>query len=138
MTSYLLDTGFLYALINRSEQKHEEVVAAASTIRGSIVLPVPAITETAYLLLRDVGPGATADFIESLESTTLKLENPEPSDYARAAEVIRGYADARIDFVDALIVAMAERLSITTILTLDQRHFRVFRPRHCKAFDLLP
>ena len=82
MTSYLLDTGFLYALINRSEQKHEEVVAAASAIRGSIVLPVPAITETAYLLLRDVGSEATADFIESLQSTTLQLENPEPTDYA--------------------------------------------------------
>ena len=138
MTSYLLDTGFLYALMNRSEQKHKEVVAAASTIRGSIVLPVPAITEIAYLLLRDVGSEATADFIESLQSTTLQLENPEPTDYARAAEVIRGYADARVDFVDALIVAMAERLSITTVLTLDQRHFRSFRPRHCQAFELLP
>jgi len=49
MTSYLLDTGFLYALINRSEQRQEEVVAATTAIRGAIVLPVPAITETAYL-----------------------------------------------------------------------------------------
>jgi predicted nucleic acid-binding protein len=138
MTSYLLDTGFLYALINRSEQRHEEVVAATSAIRGAIVLPVPAITETAYLLLRDAGSRAAADFIESLGTTKMLLETPQPGDYTRAAEVIRRYADSRVDFVDALIVAMAERLSITTILTLDQRHFRLFRPLHCEAFNLLP
>ena len=62
---YLLDTGFLYALLNRKEQTHEIVVAPARTIREPIILPVPAVTETAYLLLRDVGPVAVADFIES-------------------------------------------------------------------------
>ena len=53
--AYLLDTGFLYALLNRKEQTHEIVVAAARTIREPIIVPVPAVTETAYLLLRDVG-----------------------------------------------------------------------------------
>ena len=48
------------------------------------------------------------------------------------------YADARIDYVDCMIVALAERLGVTRILTLDQRHFRLFRPRHCPAFELLP
>jgi uncharacterized protein len=48
------------------------------------------------------------------------------------------YADSRIDFVDASVMAVAERLSITTILTLDQRDFRLFRPPHCQSFELLP
>jgi len=51
--AYLLDTGFLYALLNRTEQTHQAVVAAAQTIREPIILPVPAVTETAYLLLRE-------------------------------------------------------------------------------------
>jgi predicted nucleic acid-binding protein len=136
--AYLLDTGFLYALLNRKEQTHEAVVAAAQTIREPIILPVPAVTETAYLLLRDVGPVAVADFIESLATTELILETPMSADYTRAAEVIRQYADSRVDFVDAVIVAIAERLSISKVLTLDQRHFRMFRPKHCVAFELLP
>jgi predicted nucleic acid-binding protein len=136
--SYLLDTGFLYAILNRSEQKHQTVLQVARTIREPIILPVPAITETAYLLLRDVGPAALADFVASLATTALVLAAPEAGDYSRAAEVIRQYADAHIDLVDALIVAMAERLAVTRILTLDQRHFRLFRPRHCAAFELLP
>lgn len=138
MISYLLDTGFLYALLNAAEHKHEAVLNVARTIHEPIILPVPAITETAYLLLRDVGSAALADFLASLATTDLVLASPEADDYSRAAEVIRQYADAHIDFVDALIVALAERLSITRILTLDHRHFRLFRPRHCVAFELLP
>lgn len=135
---YLLDTGFLYALLNRTEQMHQAVVAAAQTIREPIILPVPAVTETAYLLLHDVGTAAVGDFIESLATTDLILETPVSADYTRAAEVIRQYADSRVDFVDAVIVAIAERLLISKILTLDQRHFRMFRPRHCASFELLP
>jgi hypothetical protein len=40
--------------------------------------------------------------------------------------------------VDASITAVAERLDITRILTLDQRDFRIIRPRHCDYFELLP
>lgn len=61
-----------------------------------------------------------------------------PEDYRRAAEVMLQYEDADLDFVDALIVALAERLNITRLLTLDQRDFRLVRPRHCSAFELLP
>jgi predicted nucleic acid-binding protein len=136
--SLLLDTGFLYALLNRTESNHERVLAVSRTIREPIILPVPAITEVAYLLLRDVGSEAVADFLESLGTTDLILESPTIGDFSRAAEVIRQYADARVDFVDALIVAIAERLAITRILTLDVRHFAMFRPLHCTAFELLP
>jgi uncharacterized protein len=134
----LLDTGFLYALLNRSEQNHERVLASVRTVHEPVILPVPAITEVAYLLLRDVGSEAVADFIASLAATDLILESPQIADYLCAAAVIRQYDDARIDFVDALIVAIAERLSITRILTLDVRHFAMFRPSHCKGFELLP
>lgn len=136
--SLLLDTGFLYALLNRTEQNHERVLAVTQAIHEPVVLPVPAITEVAYLLLRDVGSDAVADFIASLATTDLVLESPQIDDYSRASEVIRRYGDGHVDFVDAMIVAMAERLSITRILTLDVRHFAMFRPSHCEAFELLP
>lgn len=38
----------------------------------------------------------------------------------------------------AAIVAIAERLNVRRILTLDRRHFSVIRPQHCAAFELLP
>jgi predicted nucleic acid-binding protein len=56
----------------------------------------------------------------------------------RSAEILRQYADANLDFVDALIVATAERLNIKRLLTLDRRDFQLIRPKHCASFELLP
>ena len=100
--------------------------------------PVPAITEVAYLLARDIGNDAAADFISSLADTELILEAPLAEDYLRSAEILRQYADANLDFVDALIAATAERLNIKRLLTLDRRDFQLIRPRHCDGFELLP
>jgi hypothetical protein len=33
---------------------------------------------------------------------------------------------------------MAERLGVTTVFTLDRRHFGALRPRHVQAFDIVP
>ena len=107
-------------------------------IREPIVLPVPAITEAAYLLARDIGNDAAADFISSLADTELILEAPLAEDYLRSAEILRQYADAKLDFVDALIAATAERLNIKRLLALDRRDFQLIRPRHCDGFELLP
>ena len=54
----LLDSGFLFASLNASEAEHEATIQALESIRESIVLPVPAITEVAFLLARDIGQDA--------------------------------------------------------------------------------
>ena len=137
--AYLLDSGFVYAQLNGKDDWHQKVSDATKIAElEPIILPVPAITEIAYLLRRDLGVEAAAYFIETLNETNLVLENPTAEDYIRSAEILRKYNDANIDFVDACIVAMAERMNITKILTVDRRHFSVFKPSHCKSFELLP
>lgn len=136
--AYLLDTGFFYALINRNEQQHTAVVSVAKRIKEPIILPSPVTTEVAYLVARDLGAIHLAEFVESLAQAGFVIVEPIPEDYTRAARIIRQYHDTKIDFVDAIIVATAERLNITKILTIDQRHFRLFRPKHCPGFELLP
>jgi predicted nucleic acid-binding protein len=138
MTSYLLDTGFLYADIDRTDNRHLDVKGAIERIRGNVILPVPVITETTYFLSRNLGLKAVAQFLDNLEVSGFIVENPTPEDYVRSAEILRKYNDAKIDFVDVCIVAMAERLNITKILTIDRRHFNIFRPKHCGAFEILP
>jgi hypothetical protein len=36
------------------------------------------------------------------------------------------------------MIAIAERLGLTRIATLNHRDFRVVRPSHCDAFELVP
>lgn len=66
------------------------------------------------------------------------MEQLISADLRRTLELLRQYEKARIGFVDATVIAVAERLKIPRILTTDRRDFSLIRPRHCKVFDLLP
>jgi len=134
----LLDAGFLYALVDHDDSHSLAVKKALERRPWGIVLPVPAITETAYLVKKNLGRSALAEFTESLSNADFEFQSPTSSDFMRSAQIIRKYNDQNIDFVDACIVAMAERLNIKTILTVDRRHFSIFKPTHCDSFELLP
>jgi len=136
MKQYLLDSGFLYGYIDASDQHHEAISAIFAEMKLPIILPVPAITEIAYFIKRNLGLRALADFLTELPKTNFILETTHPSDLVRSAEILRKYNDVNIDFVDACIVAMAERLNITKILTVDRRHFSIFKPEHCASFEI--
>ena len=131
-----MDTGFWFARIDRTDRFHEKV--SQYRTKEHIIVPLPVITETAYLVLTRSGVESLALFSQSLATSKLILEPPVAQDYTRTAEILRKYNDNNIDFVDACIVAMAERLNITKILTVDHRHFRMFKPKHCKSFELFP
>ena len=136
--SYLLDTGFYFAMIDDSDADHAAVIASLPTIDGTIYLPTVVTTEVAYLVLRDMGREALADFVERLSRSQFVFVEPLAADYERAATILRKYADSNLDFVDVILFAIAERLNITRILTIDTRHFRMFRPNHTPAFELIP
>lgn len=77
-----------------------------------------------------------ATFVESLARAN--VYEPTPTDWERIAQLIRQYAVFPLGTVDASVVALAERLNIQTIFTLDRRHFGAVRPAHAQAFELLP
>ncbi|MFI7627711.1 hypothetical protein [Microbispora rosea] len=54
------------------------------------------------------------------------------------AELVERYVDLPLGLVDAAVIAIAERLGLREVATVDQRHFRIVRPRHVEAFTLLP
>ena len=56
----------------------------------------------------------------------------------RVAELVKQYGDFPLGTVDASVIALAERLNITSIATLDIRHFSAVRPRHIGAFTFVP
>lgn len=54
------------------------------------------------------------------------------------ADLVEQYDNLPLGGSDASVVALAERLGVTTVMTLDRRHFSVVRPRHVATFTLLP
>jgi uncharacterized protein len=133
----IADTGFIVALLNQLDEKHQEVVPIYRQ-QQTILIPQTVLAEVAYLLGRDAGISTVIAFLRGLLKSHFRVISLTNADLSRISDILSQYADSRIDFVDASVMAVAERLSITTILTLDQRDFRLFRPRHCQNFELLP
>ncbi|MGH9317044.1 MAG: PIN domain-containing protein [Thermoanaerobaculia bacterium] len=71
-----------------------------------------------------------------LAAGELALENLSPADLTRSAQILEQHDF--LGFVDASIVAIAERLRLRSLVTTDRRDFRRVRPRHVAAFELLP
>ena len=131
------DTGFVVALMNRSDAAHEAAATVYSR-QGRVLLPQTVLAEVAYLVGREAGAGTVVAFLRGLPASRFRLVALTDSDVERVADILDRYADSRIDFVDATVMSIAERYDIHTILTLDQRDFRLFQPMHCEYFELLP
>lgn len=134
----LVDTSFLVSLINPREKHHSACATTAQRIEGQLVVPASIMPEAAYLIFARLGHRVMRSFIRQMQQPTWEMELVYAQDLARSSELLEQYADNQIDFVDTTVIAIAERLSIHQILTLDRRHFSVIRPRHITAFDLLP
>jgi predicted nucleic acid-binding protein len=101
-------------------------------------MPSVVLTEVAYFLNKNRRWREEAQVLRAIGRGDLLLLDPLPADYLRAADLVEQYADFPLGTVDALIVAMAERLNVTTIFTLDRRHFGAIKPLHCESFTLVP
>ncbi len=134
----LLDTSFLLAMSNAADHNHARVLEVAQSIADPLILPITVLPEVTYLLGSRLGHAAMRQFLKSLVKSDVTLEAITFIDLERATEILDTYADGRLDFVDSTIVAIAERLNITRILTLDRRDFMVIRPKHQSYFEFLP
>lgn len=131
------DTGFVVAIANRRDSHHTECVRVYEQFTR-ILLPQTVLVESAFLIRRDAGAPVVVQFLRSLEKSRFELIALSTDDLAFSANILDKYADSRIDFVDASVLALAEGLSCSTILTLDRRDFVLYRPTSRESFTLLP
>ncbi|PZO12440.1 MAG: VapC toxin family PIN domain ribonuclease [Leptolyngbya foveolarum] len=135
----LIDSGFLYAVMDSNDERHAKVIEALLSLRGkNIVLINAVIVETAYLLSERIGQSQMRCFLEMISGSQFKFEYVKQSDINRIREILEKYEDAKLDFTDAAITAIAERLNVRQILTVDRRDFGMIRPNHCEYFEILP
>jgi predicted nucleic acid-binding protein len=132
----VVDTGPLYAVVDEDDADHVRCRAVLEQPEHRLIIPTLVIAEATYLIGTRLGPDVEAQFLRGL--TRMHVEAPTPDDWPRIAELVLEYGDFPLGGADASIVALAERLDIETLVTLDDRHFRAVRPRHRKAFRLLP
>ena len=134
----ILDTGPLYASLDRSDADHAACRQLIETAAEAVVIPSPVLVEVDYWITRRLHPGVLVALLDDIALGAYVVADLMPDDYRRIRDVCDAYADADIGFVDAAVLAVVERLDESKLATLDRRHFGLLRPRHRESIDLLP
>lgn len=136
----VVDTGPLYALADRRDRHH----AACrdwylKTDPRRLIIPAPVLAEACHLIERSCGSQVEAAFLEDLGRGSYgTVVTVEPVDLIRAGALVRQHAQLPLGGTDAMVIAVAERLRVPTVATVDWRHFNVVRPAHVPAFTIVP
>jgi uncharacterized protein len=136
MTDILMDTGPLVAILNRGDAHHQACVETLRALDCPFYTTLPVLTEAMYLCERRLGWPAQEALWKMVLRGDLLLEPTSPQELARMAELMEKYRDHPMDFAGASLVALAERLSLTRIFTLDYNDFSPYRMSGNRAFTL--
>jgi uncharacterized protein len=134
----ICDTGPLYAAMDRSEEDHELCASFLEAAKETLLVPAGVLVEVDWFARRRLGHLAFLRLLSDIEAGAVQVIDAAPDDYARIRELMDRYSDLPLGFVDASVVAIAERLGEPKVATLDRRYFGAVRPRHVPALRIVP
>lgn len=117
------DTGAVVALLDADDRHHEALRQLFEEDPGAWVLPWAVLPEIDYLALSRLGLPVELAFLADLADGVFAVEWGDARDVARAREIARRHRALKLGLVDAVVIAVAERLGAEAIATLDLRHF---------------
>jgi uncharacterized protein len=130
-----VDTGPLVALFDRHDADHAAARSFFGAWQGDGIITTAVVAEVAHLL--GYHPQAPLDFLHWLRQGPLQIEEMT-GDLERIVQLMTKYADTPMDFGDATVVAVCERMRIRHVATLDS-DFTVYRLHGRQAFvNLFP
>ncbi|GAB2445659.1 hypothetical protein GCM10027062_28090 [Nocardioides hungaricus] len=103
-----------------------------------LLVPQTVVAEVAYAIQKQGGTDQELMFLQAFADGDLALVDLVTQDVTRVIELVDTYRDFPLGTTDASVIAIAERLNVTDIATLDHRHFPNVRPRHTDYLTLLP
>ena len=119
----LVDTAPVVAAIHSGDSAHELAKTAMKKLRRNAVLPSPVLVEADHLIRARSGPTAARLFLRAVARGHHEVAYMTANLLRRATELDDKYADLGLGFVDAAVMAIAERHELP-IFTFDFRGFR--------------
>ena len=126
MQRLLVDSGPLVALFDADDHWHRPVTDFLKEYRGELVTSAANVTEAAWIAAT-VSDRMLANFLTWLHRGAVAVCNLELQDFSRIAALSAQYRTLRPDFADLALLALAERLKLDRVLTLDKKDFMVYR-----------
>ena len=120
----VVDSGPCVALFDRDDDYHDTALRFIRRQRAPLLSTLAVLTEVMYVL--DFSLQAQVGFLSWVSSGAVQLVEAEDSDFQRVIQLMNKYSDLPMDFTDALLVAICERLSVKQVATVD-RDFTIYR-----------
>jgi uncharacterized protein len=130
----LLDTGFIVALLDRSERSHRACARTVRELTAPLITCEAVIAESCYLV-RNLS-GAAEAVIENVASGIFQLPFQLSRETAAVRQILRKYRDRKMDLADACLICLADQFGTADILTLD-RDFAIYRWGKNRPFRIL-
>ncbi len=134
MKKILIDSGPLIALFDRNDMYHTASVEFIKANHSELVTTIASITETLHLL--NFNRNAQIDFLSWLNAGAVTIEPITADDLFSIKELIIKYSDLPMDFSNACLVLLGDKLNINRVATID-RDFDVYRLKGKKPFTIL-
>ena len=134
MRKILIDSGPLIALFDRDDKYHHASLEFIKNNRSELITTLASVTEVLHLL--DFNRNAQVDYLSWIDSGAVSIEPITTDDFRRIKELITKYSDLPMDFADACLVFLGEKLNVNEIATID-RDFDVYRLKGKRPFTKL-
>ena len=117
------DTGAILALLDKGDRHHVAVRKLYEDRPDDWLLPWAILPEVDYLVTSELGARAQEAFLTDLAEAAFAVEYGKPEDIISAHAINRKYRALALGLVDAVVIAIAERVHAEAIVTVDLRHF---------------
>jgi predicted nucleic acid-binding protein len=121
--SIVVDAGPLVALFDRDDGHHRRAIEFIRTRALRLITNLPVLTEATFLLRFSVA--AQRDLLWWAHKC-IEIDQDTSTDLPRIITILEKYHDLPADFADASLVALAERLNVSRVASVD-RDFAIYR-----------
>jgi len=129
--SIVVDAGPLIALFDRDDSHHRQAVEFIRTCRSHLITNLLVLTEATFLLRFSVD--AQMDLLWWAQRS-LEIDQGTSSDLPRIIALLEKYRDLPADFADVSLLALAERLNLSRVASIDS-DFAIYRLSGKRRFE---
>lgn len=132
MSSIIIDTGFLIALLHTKDPHHQAAIDAADRYEKTAKISSMLVLHESFWFLTKHASAAKANKLLLFAHEKIKFPHFPSNWIPRAQSIIDVY---HVDLADASLVILAEELEHGDILTVDRRDFTYLRWNKSKPFN---
>jgi uncharacterized protein len=133
----LVDTGFLYALLDKDDAWNARAVAASQALTEKWITTWPVLTEAVHLIVRWLGTAPAIALLSDVAHGDIAIWDLPLEARKKIPALLKRYSNLPMDLADASLVLLAESLGHGRILTTDDRDFRTYRWKSRNPFENL-